>query len=74
MRLTKSCVLWSLGVLLRVRQFNKHQIWGVVSATRGDHVDGTVETHHRAPHSAFVSPELPSCHHTICYSRVCLGC
>ena len=70
MRLTKSCVLWSLGVLLRVRQFNKHQTWGVVRATRGDHVDGTVETHHRTPHSAFVSAELPSCHHTICYSRV----
>ena len=42
---------------------------GVVSATRGDHVDGAVETHPRARHSAFVSAELPSCPHTICYSR-----
>lgn len=69
MRLTKSCVLWYLVVLLTVRQFNEHQTWGVVSATRGDHVDGAVETHPRARHSAFVSAELPSCHHTICCSR-----
>ena len=27
MRLTKSCVLWYLVVVLRVRQFNEHQTW-----------------------------------------------
>ena len=43
MRLTESSVLWSLVLLLRVRQFSKHQTWGVVSAARGDHVDGTGE-------------------------------
>lgn len=69
MRLTKSCVLWSLVVVLRVRQLNEHQTWGVVSAARGDHVDGAVETHPRARHSAFVSAERPSYHHTICCSR-----
>lgn len=58
-----------LVVLSRVRQFSKHQTWAAVSATRGDHVGGIVETHHRVPHSAFLSAELSSCCHTICYSR-----
>ena len=31
-------------VLSRVREFNKHQTWAAVSATRWDHVGGIVET------------------------------
>lgn len=42
-----------LMVLSRVKRLNKHQTWTAVSATIGG-TDGTMEAHHRAPHSVFL--------------------
>ena len=55
--------------LVEGRHLHKQCMGAVVSATVEGHVSGSRETHHRAPHSVFLSAELPTCCHAICHGR-----